>query len=70
MPPAMPSMPASPEAKQPALALVKADSPEPAADLETPDVDPEPAPGRKVRAVARAPLEGSSCLSIRPKREC
>ena len=39
-------------------ALVRAESPEPAADLETPDVDLEPAPGRKVRALASAPLGG------------
>ena len=54
VPPALPSLPASPKAKQPAPTLVRAESPEPAAELETPDVDPEPAPGRKVRASARA----------------
>ena len=48
VPLALPSLPASPKAKQPVQTLVKAESPEPAADLETPDVDPEPALGRKV----------------------
>ncbi len=70
MPPALPSLPASPKAKQPVPVLVKADSPEPAADLETPDVDPEPALGRKVRALERAAWGGSRCLSTGPQGGC